>query len=74
MHTLTLDSGHPASMGPGSFDPGNQSQPDFDDEDIFASMGPGSFDPGNQSQPDFDDEDIFASMGPGSFDPGNGGR
>ena len=38
----------PASMGPGSFDPGNTDVRRPAGAGTAASMGPGSFDPGNE--------------------------
>ena len=39
---------HAASMGPGSFDPGNVVTFVKSFPHLLASMGPGSFDPGNR--------------------------
>ena len=44
--SLIAQSGH-ASMGPGSFDPGNEAHNSGLCDKTDASMGPGSFDPGN---------------------------
>ena len=45
----TVRSAHQASMGPGSFDPGNGLRRPYRASSSKASMGPGSFDPGNSS-------------------------
>ena len=61
-----------ASMGPGSFDPGNAVEGEsFGGAGNAASMGPGSFDPGNDGTCEDLADAYNASMGPGSFDPGN---
>ena len=60
-----------ASMGPGSFDPGNIDSLSRSTQHKRASMGPGSFDPGNSADSDSKPQKQPASMGPGSFDPGN---
>ncbi len=60
-----------ASMGPGSFDPGNSRLARHDPRRRSASMGPGSFDPGNRQRGRNVGKFQRASMGPGSFDPGN---
>ena len=60
-----------ASMGPGSFDPGNAAALAAGVFAVYASMGPGSFDPGNPHALGAALRRGAASMGPGSFDPGN---
>ena len=62
---------HAASMGPGSFDPGNYWGRINPELGKLASMGPGSFDPGNEWSARRNRRREAASMGPGSFDPGN---
>ncbi len=63
-----------ASMGPGSFDPGNIHGLSERADVVLASMGPGSFDPGNDAATARAYRGHVASMGPGSFDPGNARR
>ncbi len=58
-----------ASMGPGSFDPGNLPRPARNRADRIASMGPGSFDPGNASYNRAMDKNEQGFNGAGVFRP-----
>ena len=70
-HVLEDDPPLLASMGPGSFDPGNASAPLVGTISTDRFNGAGVFRPRKCEPHRQDDQPARASMGPGSFDPGN---